>query len=67
MMRGKILRLEEALDCSFFTDQHAAALAMMLATIDHYITQIDQLTTRMQSRNRQSSSLPPPLPCASAS
>jgi hypothetical protein len=35
-MRGKTRRLEEALDCSFFTGEHAAALAMMLGTIDHY-------------------------------
>ena len=40
-MRGKIRRLEEALDCSFFTEQHAAVLAMMLAAIDHYTTQIE--------------------------
>ena len=39
-MRGKIARLEEALDCSFFTAEHAAVLAMMLATIDHYTAQI---------------------------
>src|SRR5215813_15568233 len=30
-MRGKIGRLEAALDCSFFTGQHAAVPAMMLA------------------------------------
>ena len=30
-MRGKIRQLEEALDCSFFTEQHAFILAMMLA------------------------------------
>src|ERR1022692_1118290 len=46
-MRPKIRRLEEALDCSFFTTEHAAVLAMMLATIDHYTTQIDALTTRI--------------------
>jgi hypothetical protein len=40
-MRGKIRRLEEALECSFFTDQHAAVLSMMLTTIDHYSAQID--------------------------
>ena len=40
-MRGKIRRLEEALECSFFTDEHAAVLAMMLAVIDHY-TAADQ-------------------------
>lgn len=35
-MRGKIARLAEALDCSFVTEEHAAVLAMMLATI-HYV------------------------------
>ena len=40
-MRGKIRRLEEALDCSFFTGEHAAVLAMMLAAIDHYTAQIE--------------------------
>jgi transposase len=48
-MRGKIRRLEEALECSFFTDQHAAVLSMMLTTIDHYTTQIDQLTARIEA------------------
>jgi transposase len=48
-MRVKIRRLEEALDCSFFTSQHAAVLAMMLATIDHYSTQIDTLTARIEA------------------
>src|SRR6266567_6742336 len=47
-MRGKIRRLEEALECSFFTDQHAAVLAMMLATIDHYTAQIEALTARIE-------------------
>src|ERR1019366_5221192 len=47
-MRGKIRRLEEALDCSFFTDEHAAVLAMMLVTIDHYTTQIEQLTEKIE-------------------
>ncbi len=47
-MRSKIRRLEEALDCSFFTEQHAAVLAMMLATVDHHTTQIDQLTARIE-------------------
>src|SRR5712691_6008525 len=47
-MRGKIKRLEEALDCSFFTAQHAAVLAMMLAAIDHYTAQITQLTARIE-------------------
>ena len=43
-MRGKIARLEEALDCSFLTTEHAAILAMMLAAIDHYSAQIQELT-----------------------
>src|ERR1017187_1256941 len=47
-MRGKIRQLEEALDCSFFTGDHAAVLAMMLALIDHYTTQIDQLTAKIE-------------------
>jgi transposase len=47
-MRGKIARLEEALDCSFFTDDHAAVLAMMLATIDYYTTQIQALTATIE-------------------
>jgi len=47
-MRGKIRRLEEALDCSFFTSQHAAVLAMMLAAIDHYSAQIDVLTAAIE-------------------
>jgi transposase len=48
-MRGKIGRLEEALDCSFFTGEHAAVLAMMLATIDHYTAQIEALTARIEA------------------
>jgi transposase len=46
-MRGKIRRLEEALDCSFFTGEHAAVLAMMLAVIDHHTTQIEALNARI--------------------
>jgi transposase len=48
-MRGKIRRLEQALDCSFFTAEHAAVLAMMLATIDHYTTQIEALTAKIET------------------
>jgi transposase len=48
-MRGKIRRLEEALECSFFTDQHAAVLSMMLTTIDHYTTQTGQLTAKIEA------------------
>jgi transposase len=47
-MRGKIARLEEALDCSFFTEQHVAILKMMLAAIDSLTTQIDELTARIE-------------------
>ncbi|MGH3398827.1 MAG: IS110 family transposase [Streptosporangiaceae bacterium] len=48
-MRSKIRQLEQALDCSFFTSEHAAVLAMMLATIDHCTTQIEALTTRIEA------------------
>ena len=48
-MRGKIGRLEEALECSFFTDEHAAVLAMMLAVIDHYTGQIEALTAKIEA------------------
>ncbi len=48
-MRGKIRRLEEALDCSFFTSQHAAVLAMMLAAIDYYSAQIAALTATIEA------------------
>ena len=47
-MRGKIRRLEEALECAFFTGEHAAVLAMMLVTIDHYTAQIAGLTARIE-------------------
>jgi transposase len=48
-MRGKIRRLEEALECSFFTDEHAAVLAMMLTVIDHHTAQISQLTVTIET------------------
>ena len=48
-MRGKIRRLEEALECSFFTGEHAAVLAMMLAVIDHYSAQIEALTATIEA------------------
>jgi transposase len=51
-MRGKIRRLEEALDCSFLTEAHVAILAMMLAAIDHYTAQIDQLTRQDRGAGR---------------
>ena len=47
-MRGKIRRLEEALDCSFFTGEHAAVLAMMLPVIAHHTAQISQLTVTIE-------------------
>jgi len=47
-MRGKIARLEEALDCSFLTEEHAAVLSMMLATIGYYTAQIDELTAKIE-------------------
>ena len=47
-MRGKIARLEEALDCSFFTQEHASILKMMLATIDYCTAQIDELTAKIE-------------------
>jgi transposase len=46
-MRGKIPQLEEALDCTFFTEQHAFVLAMMLANIDHLTAQINELSARI--------------------
>src|SRR6266699_445005 len=48
-MRGKIRRLEEALECSFFSAEHAAVLAMMLQVIDHYTAQISQLTATIEA------------------
>jgi transposase len=48
-MRGKIRQLEEALDCSCLTEQHATILAMMLATIDYYTALIDELTTKIHA------------------
>jgi transposase len=47
-MRGKIRELEEALDCSFFTEQHAFILAMMLANIDHLTAQISELSAKIE-------------------
>jgi transposase len=39
-MRSRTARREEALDCSFFTEEHAFVLAMMPGNIDHYTAQI---------------------------
>jgi len=46
-MRAKIRALEEALDCSFFTSQHAFILKMMLANIDHLEDQVKELTAKI--------------------
>jgi transposase len=46
-MRRKIARLEEALDCSFFTEEHAFILQMMLGNIDHLTVQIAVLDERI--------------------
>jgi transposase len=46
-MRVKIGELEQALDCSFFTEQHAFILAMMLANIDHLAGQVQILDAKI--------------------
>jgi transposase len=46
-MRSKIPRLQEALDCSFFTPEHAFVLSMMLDNIDHYTAQIAVLDEKI--------------------
>ena len=46
-MRRKIAQLREALDCSFFTPDHAFVLQMMLGNIDHYTAQISVLDERI--------------------
>jgi transposase len=46
-IRGKIGQLEEALDCSFPTGQHAAVPAMMLAVIDYCTARIEELTGKI--------------------
>jgi transposase len=46
-MRRKIAQLREALDCSFFTEEHAFVLSMMLDNIDHYSAQIAVLDEKI--------------------
>jgi transposase len=46
-MRGKLARLAEALECSFFTPGHAFILSMMLRNIDHLTAQIGLLEVRI--------------------
>ena len=48
-MRGKIRQLEEALDCSFFTQEHAFVLQMMFANIDHLTAQISELSAKIEA------------------
>jgi transposase len=47
VMRRRLARLEEALDCSFFTEEHAFVLAMMLENIDHCSAQIAVLDEKI--------------------
>jgi transposase len=47
VMRRRLALLEEALDCSFFTPEHAFVLQMMLDNIDHYTAQIAVLDERI--------------------
>ena len=47
VMRGKIRRLEEALDCSFFTAEHAFILTMMLDSIDQLTAQVAVLDEKI--------------------
>jgi transposase len=46
-MRGKIPQLEEALDCTFFTEDHAFILTMMLDNIDHLTGQVKVLDDKI--------------------
>jgi len=47
VMRRKTARLEEALDCSFFTEEHAFILTMMLDSIDQLTAQITVLDEKI--------------------
>src|SRR5208282_5630616 len=47
VMRRKTARLEEALDCSFFTPEHAFILTMMLDSIDQLTAQVGVLDERI--------------------
>ena len=47
VMRRKTARLEEALDCSFFTPEHAFILQMMLDSIDQLTAQIAVLDEKI--------------------
>ena len=65
VLRRKLALLEEALDCSFFTPEHAFVLRMMLGNIDHYTAQIAVLMSGSPScasrtSGRSPSSTPSP-------
>ena len=47
VMRGKIKELEQALDCSFFTEEHAFILQMMLDSIDQLTAQVTVLDQKI--------------------
>jgi len=47
VMRRKTALLEEALDCSFFTAEHAFVLQMMLDEIDHFTARITVLDEKI--------------------
>ena len=47
VMRRKLAALREALDCSFFTQEHAFVLSMMLDNIDHYDRQVAVLDEKI--------------------
>jgi transposase len=47
VMRGKIKKLEEALDCSFFTEEHAFILQMMPGSIDSLTAQVTVLDKKI--------------------
>ena len=47
VMRAKIRRLEEALDCSFFTPEHAFILTMMPGSIDQITAQAGVLDEKI--------------------
>ena len=47
VMRRKIRELEEALDCSFFTEEHAFILQMMLDSIDQLTAQVAVLDEKI--------------------
>jgi transposase len=47
VMRRKLTALREALDCSFFTEEHAFVLSMMLDNIEHYTRQVAVLDEKI--------------------